>query len=118
MIDLSEEAAREVAEFFAQSPDEPRTIRLFISPGACSGPALNMALDQVDEDDVTVEKDGVTFCMTKALAERVGNVRISLDGENFVIRCERPVVDPTVFSSCSCCSGGCGESGEGGCCGC
>ncbi len=115
MISLSPAAAAAVAEFFDAESDTPRIIRLFISPGSCSGPVLNMALDQVDPDDITAELGGVTFCMTHPLAERVGDVSIDMEDGNFVIRCQRPVVDPSVFAGCSCCSGGCGGESSGGC---
>ncbi len=118
MISLSEAAAAALSEFLAAEPDAPRVVRLFVSPGACSGPALNMALDQVDEGDVTAERGGMTFCMARPLADMVGDVTIDMEGDNFVIRCQRPVVDPSAFSGCSCgcsgCGGGNGEGGEGG----
>lgn len=108
MISLSAGASRGLADFYAANPDAPKTIRLFIAPGACSGPSLNMALDQVDEGDRVEEHDGVTFCMVSALVERVGHVKIDFDGVNFKLTCERPVVDPSAFG-CSCCSGDCGS---------
>ncbi len=112
MINVSADALEALDAFFTAKPDSQRVVRLFVAPGGCFGPVLNMAPDQVDEGDITASAGDITFCMAGQLFERVGELTVEMDGEKFVISSERPLVDPSIFAGCSCCSGSCGSNGR------
>lgn len=108
MIQLSETALKELEAYFTDHAREP--IRVYLAPGGCSGPRLALALDKPGEDDVTAEQGGFTFCINKALFEKVGNVSIDMGGMGFTIVTEIPLPAPAgggcsgCGSSSSCCS--------------
>lgn len=65
MISLSDAARKELDAFFSGNPDAKKSVRVFPAPGGCCGPTLSMALDDADDNDVSEEIGGVTYCMTK-----------------------------------------------------
>ena len=107
MVTLTEAARQAVTAFFAENPGLSRTLRLYVAPGTCGGPVLNMTVDEVDASDVTEVVDDVTFCIDRQLQQRVGAIVIDVNGEDVLIRAERPLMDPSAFAGCSCCSGSC-----------
>ena len=107
MISLTEEARKELEAYFEGKEKTP--IRVYLAPGGCSGPRLALALDEPGEDDETSEDNGLTFCINKELAEKVGAVTINLTYMGFVVESEIPL--PSSGGGCSSCCGGCGSSG-------
>ena len=100
MISLSDAARKELDAFFSGNPDAKKSVRVFPAPGGCCGPTLSMALDDADDNDVSEEIGGVTYCMTKELYEAIGNISVDLSYLGFAIVSERPV--PDMGGSCSC----------------
>ena len=107
MVTLTDAARQAVTSFFAENPGLARTLRLYVAPGTCGGPVLNMTVDEVDTSDVTEVVDAVTYCIDRQLQQRVGAIAIDVNGEDVIIRAERPLMDPLAFAGCSCCSGSC-----------
>ena len=93
MISLSDAARKELDAFFSGNPDAKKSVRVFPAPGGCCGPTLSMALDDADDNDVSEEIGGVTYCMTKELYEAIGNISVDLSYLGFAIVSERPVPD-------------------------
>ena len=92
MLNVSETAVANVKEYLNQEKIES-SIRIFIMSGGCSGPSLGLALDEVKENDLTFEEDGINFLVEKGLAETCGAITVD-------------------YREAS--SGGCGCSGGGG----
>lgn len=65
-----------------------------------------MALDESNDQDMTEELNGITFCVAKTLFEKVGNISIDLGYMGFHIQTEFPYADSKAHSSCSSCGGG------------
>ncbi|MCR4667291.1 MAG: IscA/HesB family protein [Desulfovibrio sp.] len=107
MIELSDSARKEFDEFFAAKPDEQKNIRIFKSM-SCSGPRLNLALDNPNEEDA-VEKNGdYQFCINKELKDQIKSVKIDLSYMGFIVEPEVPLPAPKEGESCcASCGGGC-----------
>gem|GEM_PF-533659 len=70
---------------------EKTPIRVYLAPGGCSGPRLALALDEPGEDDETSEDNGLTLCINKELAEKVGAVTVGMTHMGFVVESEIPL---------------------------
>ena len=108
MISVTEDARKELEAYFAGKEKTP--VRVYLAPGGCSGPRLALALDEPGEDDETSEDNGLTFCINKELAEKVGAVSITLTNMGFVVESEIPLPSGG-HGGCSSCCCGCGSSG-------
>ena len=111
MISLTEEARKELEAYFEGKEKTP--IRVYLAPGGCSGPRLALALDEPGEDDETSEDNGLTLCINKELAEKVGAVTVGMTHMGFVVESEIPLPSGGNGGGCSSCCGGCGSSGGG-----
>ena len=98
MLTISEDAVKELNEFFADKEKSP--IRVYLAPGGCSGPRLALALDAPGEDDDTFEEAGYSFCISKDLFEQTGDISIDVTPMGFAVESANPM------------------GGGGGCCGC
>ncbi len=110
MITVTEEARKELEAYFEGKEKSP--IRVYLAPGGCSGPRLALALDEPGDDDEKTEDNGLTFCINKELAEKVGAVSISLTHMGFVVEPEIPLPSAGGNGGCSSCCGSCGSSGS------
>ena len=90
MISLTEEARKELEAYFEGKEKTP--IRVYLAPGGCSGPRLALALDEPGEDDETSEDNGLTLCINKELAEKVGAVTVGMTHMGFVVESDRKSV--------------------------
>ena len=54
-------------------------------PAAAADPAWALALDEPGEDDETSEDNGLTLCINKELAEKVGAVTVGMTHMGFVV---------------------------------
>lgn len=103
MITLTEKARQEFEEFFKTMPKRP--VRVYLIPGGCSGPMCILAMDDITEDDVTEEVDGITFCMAAGLKDMIGGATIDVGaGGGFRCTPDRPIAS-SCSGSCSSCSG-------------
>ncbi|MDL2210606.1 IscA/HesB family protein [Desulfovibrio sp. OttesenSCG-928-O18] len=106
MITISENAVKELDEFFTDKEKSP--IRIYLAPGGCSGPRLALALDAPGDDDKVEEIGNYTFCIEKDLFEATGDITIDLSYMGFSIESANPLAG----------GGGCGCSGCGSSAGC
>jgi Fe-S cluster assembly iron-binding protein IscA len=104
MFNVSENAVAELEAFFEDKPRSP--IRIYLAPGGCSGPRLSLALDEAGAGDMTMEQNGFSFCIAKALWDEVGGLNIDLSYMGFSIEPEKPLPSSGV-SGCASCGGGC-----------
>ena len=103
MISLTEEARKELEAYFEGKEKTP--IRVYLAPGGCSGPRLALALDEPGEDDETSEDNGLTLCINKELAEKVGAVTVGMTHMGFVVESEIPLPSGGNGGGCSSCCG-------------
>ena len=100
MISLTEEARKELEAYFEGKEKTP--IRVYLAPGGS---------DEPGEDDETSEDNGLTLCINKELAEKVGAVTVGMTHMGFVVESEIPLPSGGNGGGCSSCCGGCGSSG-------
>jgi len=82
MFNVTESAARAVAEFFKTTDIKP--IRIFLTQG-CGGQQLAMALDEVKTADAVHEVNGFQFVMDQALLDQAQPVEIDYVNMGFRI---------------------------------
>jgi len=103
MFEVSKKAGEKIREFL-KNVEEIHPVRLMLTEGGCSGPALGMALDERRDGDQEFHEHGITFLMSKDLFEQVKPVYIDFtdtpSGSGFRI-------SSSLEASC----------GSGGCCG-
>ncbi len=101
MFEVTEKANEMIQEFF-KDKEEVSCVRIFLSQGGWSGPALGMALDEPKDDDEVVKEDGVTFLINKELYDQAKPINVdfveSAMGAGF-----------NISSSLSIGEGGCGS---------
>lgn len=106
MLTLSATAREELDAFFADKDKSP--IRVYLAPGGCSGPRLNLALDNPGEEDAVIEDNGYTFCIHNTLYKDAKNITIDFSDMGFSIKSELQLDGGGCSpSACSGCSGGC-----------
>ena len=87
MITLSEAVLDELKRLRGRTE---RTFRIEPGCSCCHSPTLELILDEPEEDDVTTEVSGFTFCIRTRMLDQLGNVRIEADhAEGYRIFSER-----------------------------
>ena len=76
MITLSEAVLDELKRLRGRTE---RTFRIEPGCSCCHSPTLELILDEPEDDDVTTEVSGFTFCIRKRMLDQLGNVRIEAD---------------------------------------
>lgn len=100
MIILSDKAKAFLETCFP-SKEKP-TLRIYAIPG----PMLILAMDKaVNDEDVTEEKGGFTFCMTRELMLLVREVEIDVGQTGFVCTPLVPLPGSSCSGGCAGCSG-------------
>ena len=64
-ITVPETAAETLKSILAENPNQPDNIRVFFQGVSWSGPAFGLALDQVEDNDLTYENKDLKFVMRK-----------------------------------------------------
>jgi len=98
---FSDAAAHKVRELIAEENNPNLKLRVYISGGGCSGFQYGFTFDeQRAEDDLALEKDGVTLVVDPLSLQYLMGAEIdyaeSLHGAQFVIR------NPNAKSTCGC----------------
>jgi iron-sulfur cluster insertion protein len=98
---LSESAARRIATLRLQEQAEGARLRIAVSGGGCSGFRYGFSFDdQLNDDDVVFERDGVALVVDDVSLELLNGAEIDfiedLMGAAFQIR------NPNAASSCGC----------------
>ena len=100
-IMFTDSAATKVRELIDDEGTPDLKLRVFVSGGGCSGFQYGFTFDEeVNEDDTTVEKNGVTLLIDSMSLQYLMGVEIDytdgLQGSQFVIK------NPTATSTCGC----------------
>jgi Fe-S cluster assembly iron-binding protein IscA len=104
MLELTESAQKELEAYFENK--EKATIRIYAATGCCGPARLALALDEPTVDDLTEEKGGFTFCMSKDLLAQVQGVTVNTGYMGFMVESIVPL--PVAEGGCGTCGGGCG----------
>ncbi|MCO5383184.1 MAG: iron-sulfur cluster assembly accessory protein [Methanosarcina barkeri] len=105
MIEVTEKAASELKTLLEQEEKPELALRIFVAGVACSGVQYGLAFDdEVKEDDVTMESNGIKLIMNKDIQTSFSEGSIDFvedeNGKGFLIR------NPTA-GGCGTCGGGC-----------
>ena len=100
-IVFTESAASKVSELIADEGNDNLKLRIYISGGGCSGFQYGFTFDEeVNEDDTSVEKQGVTVLIDSMSVQYLTGAEIDykedISGAQFVIR------NPNATTTCGC----------------
>ncbi|GAB4168633.1 MAG: iron-sulfur cluster insertion protein ErpA [Wenzhouxiangellaceae bacterium] len=98
---FSEAAARKVRELILAEGNPELKLRLYITGGGCSGFQYGFTFDtRTDEDDIRVERDGVTLVIDPLSFQYLEGAEVdyseTLQGARFIVR------NPNAKTTCGC----------------
>ncbi|MBF1165995.1 iron-sulfur cluster insertion protein ErpA [Dechloromonas agitata] len=98
---FTDSAAGKVKELIEEEGNPGLKLRVFVTGGGCSGFQYGFTFDEeVNEDDTTMEKNGVTLLIDPMSFQYLVGAEIDytegLEGSQFVIR------NPNASSTCGC----------------
>lgn len=98
---FTDAAARKVRDLIDEEGNADLKLRVFVSGGGCSGFQYGFTFDEVvNEDDTSMEKNGVTLLIDPMSFQYLVGAEIdyqeSLEGAQFVIK------NPNATSTCGC----------------
>ncbi len=101
LVSLSDSAAKRIAEILKDEDDDNLMLRVSISGGGCSGFQYGFSFDDTrSEDDLVIEKDGVTVLVDSMSLLYMGGAEIDfvedLIGASFQIK------NPNATAQCGC----------------
>ena len=100
-IGFTDAAANKLKSLITEEKNPNLKLRVFVSGGGCSGFQYGFEFDEnVKEDDITVEKAGVTMVVDTMSAQYLAGATVDyeegLEGSRFVIN------NPNATSTCGC----------------
>jgi iron-sulfur cluster insertion protein len=100
-INFTDSAAQKVAQLIEEEGNPDLKLRVFVQGGGCSGFQYGFTFDEiVNEDDTTMEKNGVTLLIDSMSYQYLVGAEIDykddLEGAQFVIK------NPNATSTCGC----------------
>ena len=101
MITITDVAATELKRLLAQQENPKTALRVFVSPGGCSGMSYGMSFDDEEQDgDELFDHEGVRVCVDEMSAMYLVGSEIDfadqLMGGGFTIH------NPNAVKSCAC----------------
>jgi Fe-S cluster assembly iron-binding protein IscA len=103
MVKMTAEA-REAVKSFLTTRDNPRTIRIDLHSTGCCDSSLGLSVDEVRENDLIQEIDGLTLVINPEIYELVGEITISYVDEKgkkgFVLNSGKPLNEWDGFGTC------------------
>ncbi len=101
LVTLTDKAVSELRKIIAAEGNEALGLRVFVSPGGCSGLSYGMSLEeQSDEGDFVVEQDGLRIFVDEFSANYIKGSQIDyvsgLMGAGFTVH------NPNAKRSCAC----------------
>ncbi|MDP9373454.1 MAG: iron-sulfur cluster assembly accessory protein [Chloroflexota bacterium] len=101
MITMTDTAKQALQRFMADEPSTDAGLRVYITPGGCSGFSYGMVLeDQIDQSDEVYEQDGVKLIVDRFSASMLDGAEIdyveSLMGAGFSVN------NPSAVTTCGC----------------
>jgi iron-sulfur cluster assembly accessory protein len=99
-VRVSDRAARQIARIIA-AETQPMMLRVAVTGGGCSGFQYSFDLDDTKmDDDLVIEKDGVTVLVDPVSLDFLKGAEI--DYSNELIGAAFKVNNPNAASSCGC----------------
>lgn len=100
-IEFTDAAAAKLKSLIEEEQNENLKLRVFVSGGGCSGFQYGFEFDEnINDDDIKIEKLGVTMVVDAASAQYIGGSTVDfeegLEGSRFVIN------NPNATSTCGC----------------
>jgi iron-sulfur cluster insertion protein len=100
-IIFTDNAVTKVSELIAEEGNDNLKLRVYVTGGGCSGFQYGFTFDEeVNEDDTTIVKDGVTVLVDSMSVQYLNGAEVDykedLSGAQFVIR------NPTAKTTCGC----------------
>jgi iron-sulfur cluster assembly protein len=100
-LNITDAAVTELKRVLARKENPDLALRVFVSPGGCSGLSYGMAFEESPgEDDVVIERDGVRLVVDEVSLMYINGSEIdfvdALMGGGFT------VYNPNAVKSCSC----------------
>ena len=100
-IHFTDSAAQKVAQLMAEEGNPNLKLRVFVQGGGCAGFQYGFTFDEnVNEDDTTMEKNGVTLLIDPMSYQYFVGAEIDykedINGAQFVIK------NPNVTTTCGC----------------
>ena len=100
-ISMTPEAVNQLKTFMVEQGTPDQMLRVFVSPGGCSGLQYGMTIeDTAEEDDTVIETDGVKLLVDSFSGMYLQGAEVdyvsSLMGGGFTVR------NPNAVASCSC----------------
>jgi iron-sulfur cluster insertion protein len=100
-IIFTSNAANKVSEMIAEEGDAALKLRVYVTGGGCSGFQYSFAFDdQVGEDDMVVEKDGVTLLVDGMSFQYLVGATIDYQEGLEGARCV--ITNPNATATCGC----------------
>jgi iron-sulfur cluster insertion protein len=101
LVSLSDSAAKRIAEILKDEDDDNLMLRVSVSGGGCSGFQYGFSFDDTkSEDDLVIEKNGVTVLVDSMSLLYMGGAEIDfvedLIGASFQIK------NPNATAQCGC----------------
>lgn len=100
-VHFTDSAAAKVKALIEEENNEALKLRVYITGGGCSGFSYGFTFDEtINEGDVAIEKNGVTFLIDPMSFQYLVNAEIDysegIEGAQFVIR------NPNATTTCGC----------------
>ncbi len=100
-IGFTDAAANKLKSLIAEEKNPNLKLRVFVNGGGCSGFQYGFEFDEnANDDDIKVEKSGVTMVIDAMSAQYLGGATVDyedgLEGSRFVIN------NPNATSTCGC----------------
>ncbi len=101
MLTLTESSVTKIKDLILEENNPNMKLRVFVQGGGCSGMSYGFSFDEdQNEDDFTVEKDGVTLLIDSMSMQYLNEATIDykedLMGANFTIK------NPNAQTTCGC----------------
>jgi iron-sulfur cluster insertion protein len=101
MINMTESTVAKIKDLLLEENNPNLKLRIFVQGGGCSGMSYGFTFDEEqNEDDFTIDKDGVTLLVDSISSQYLNNATIdykeSLMGAGFNIE------NPQAETSCGC----------------
>lgn len=111
MLEVTAQANEKLVEYM-QENNITSSLRVFVTQGGCSGPALALALDEEKQGDEVFQKADLVFLVEKTLLEQCGSISVDyLDADSrsgFSVQSANALAGGGGCSAGSCGSEGCG----------
>jgi iron-sulfur cluster insertion protein len=101
MLELTENAVTKIKDLLLEENDPTVNLRVFVQGGGCSGMQYGFTFDNTqNDDDFTVEKDGVTLLVDSMSGQYLAGAKI--DYVEDLMGAQFKIENPNAQTSCGC----------------